>query len=533
MATALEEPPEIHAPAVRFYPGPVDLKPIQLRGPRPISLPLPSLPENGSFGEEEPEDEGEEDEGFPHNFTAENRPYTARGAALALWRCRDDEILIEGPAGTGKTRAILEKVHFCMLKYPGARALLVRKTRESLNETVLVTLEEKVLPAGSPALRGPARRLRQLYRFPNGSIIVVGGMDKLTKVMSSEYDIIATFESTELFEEDFEALTTRLRNGVMPYQQILSDCNPDRPNHWLNRRPEMKNEDGTPKMTRLLSKHEDNPAYFELKPDGSLKPTELGLKYLRKLANLTGVRRIRLFMGKWAASEGMVYDNWDPAVHIVDRYEIPADWKRYRVFDFGFRNPFVCQWWAEDPDGDLVMYREYYKTAVLVKDAAAVVNLMSAGEKFEANIADHDPENCESLREAGISTVPAYKDFERGRDAVYERLKVKKNKKPGITIMRDCLIETDQALVDAKKPICTLQEIEGYVYKKTEDGKPIKEEPVKQDDHGVDAARYVVAFVDNLQGMQVQVIAAEAASVMPGGSSLNAGAVEGRPTYQG
>ena len=38
----------------------------------------------------------------------ESRPYGPRGAAAELFGCRDPEVLIEGPAGTGKTRAVLE-----------------------------------------------------------------------------------------------------------------------------------------------------------------------------------------------------------------------------------------------------------------------------------------------------------------------------------------------------------------------------------------------------------------------------------------
>jgi phage terminase large subunit len=131
-------------------------------------------------------------------------PFQAYGAALQLWGSKSEEILIEGPAGTGKTRTILEKIHFCMMKYPGSRALLVRKTRESLNESVLTTYEEKVLPVGSPLLLGPQRKFRTSYNYPNGSRIVIGGMDKPTKIMSTEFDIIGTFETTELNEEDFE-----------------------------------------------------------------------------------------------------------------------------------------------------------------------------------------------------------------------------------------------------------------------------------------------------------------------------------------
>src|SRR5262245_22584773 len=52
-----------------------------------------------------------------------------------------EEVLLSGPAGSGKTIASLLRVYWVCRKYPGARCLVVRKTRESLTESVLVTWE--------------------------------------------------------------------------------------------------------------------------------------------------------------------------------------------------------------------------------------------------------------------------------------------------------------------------------------------------------------------------------------------------------
>ncbi|MCK9600101.1 MAG: hypothetical protein M0R06_13735, partial [Sphaerochaeta sp.] len=65
--------------------------------------------------------------------------YNPRGACLELFNNRSPEILMSGPAGTGKSRACLEKVHAALLKYPGAKALIVRKVRDSLATTALDT----------------------------------------------------------------------------------------------------------------------------------------------------------------------------------------------------------------------------------------------------------------------------------------------------------------------------------------------------------------------------------------------------------
>jgi phage terminase large subunit len=50
-------------------------------------------------------------------------------------------------------------------------------------------------------------------------------------------------------------------------------------------------------------------------------------------------------------------------------------------------------------------------------------------------------------------------------------------------------------LEESKRPCSTAEEIVGYVWDQSP-GKPPKETPVKENDHGMDALRYVVAQRD-------------------------------------
>ena len=258
--------------------------------------------------------------------------YRPRGAALELFKRRDDEVLLDGPAGTGKTRAILEKPHLALAKYPEARGLMVRKTRASLTTTAMVTFEQLVV---HPLDKVVWNSQDQEWRYPNGSILAVAGMDKSSKIMSSEWDSIIVPEATELTEDDWEKLTTRLRWNHIPYQQLIGDCNPGPPSHWLKKRAEAG------RMTMLHSRYEDNPKYWDTSTNDW---TEAGRQYvIGKIDKLTGVRYKRLRLGLWAAAEGMVYDGWDANIHIVDRFVIPASWPRIWSVDFGYSTPFVCK----------------------------------------------------------------------------------------------------------------------------------------------------------------------------------------------
>lgn len=242
--------------------------------------------------------------------------YHPFGEAPRFLECRDKECLYEGPAGTGKSFCCLWKLHAAMLKYPGARALIVRKTLVSLTASALVTFTQRVLTTGNYGVTffGGSKAEPAQFRYPNGSRIVVGGLDNPSKIMSSEYDIAYINESTELTENDWEAITTRLRFGVMPYQQIIADCNPSAPSHWLNQRANL----GI--ITRFGSRHEDNPTLWDHTRG---EWTDRGRDYMEVLDRLTGVRYQRLRLGQWVAAEGQVYDAWDAEKHLVN-----LDWLR-------------------------------------------------------------------------------------------------------------------------------------------------------------------------------------------------------------
>lgn len=420
--------------------------------------------------------------------------FTPRGAAIELMNNRSGEVLLAGPAGTGKSRACLEKLHLMALLNPGMKGLIVRKTAVSLSSTALDTWEKFVVREammdGSVWFFGGSARKPPAYVYANGSSVSIGGMDKPIKIMSSEYDVVYVQEATELVVDDVEAITTRLRNGVISFQQLMMDCNPEHPTHSLKQRCD------SGKTVMLHSKHEDNPRYFD--DDGNLTPE--GKAYMAKLDALTGVRKLRLRHGLWAAAEGVIYEEFNPAKHIVDRFEVPKEWTRWWSVDFGHTNPFVWQDWAQDPDGQLILVREIYMTGRLVEDhARKILDTVAPGGVWNcarprAIVCDHDAEDRATLeRHLGMATRPAKKNVSEGIDLFHSRLRPRGDGRPGLVLMRDAVVEKDKTLEDARKPVCTADEIPGYIWN------PQKDAPIKENDHGCDAGRYVVEEVDNRQ----------------------------------
>jgi len=433
--------------------------------------------------------------------------YRPVGSAKQLFECRDPEVLMSGAAGTGKSRAALEKVHAMCLLHKGLRALIVRKSAVSLTSTGLVTFREIVgkeaIESGEVRFYGGSRQEAASFKYGNGSTITVGGMDKASRIMSSEYDLAYVQEAIELEEDDWEAITTRLRNGVSSFQQLIADTNPGAPHHWLNQRCTRG------QCTMITSVHEDNPRLYD---DG--RWTVEGLDYITRLEALSGVRYLRLRKGIWAAAEGLVYGTYDPVVHLHPQIKsVPKGWNRYLSIDFGFRNPFTAQWWAEDPDGRLYMYRELYGTGMLVEDWAKEIRSAvhyGDGQRHPDEmpttvICDHDAEDRATLeRHLDVGTIAATKNVSEGIQAVQSRLRVAEDGRPRLYICRDALVRRDAALEQGHKPLCLQDEMLEYVWDSSTyrshssqgSGSTVKEAPLKQNDHGADAMRYVVAHVD-------------------------------------
>jgi len=412
--------------------------------------------------------------------------YCPRGAVKVLWENREPfEVMVAGPADTGKTWGCLSYANALLWKYPGAQGVILRKTYAALVASALRTY---LRISGDTGIKPYGGEKPEWFDYPNGSRLWVAGLDNAGKALSTERDFVYVNQAEELTLGEWEILTTRCsgRGAVMPYTRCFGDCNPGPPFHWIKQRVTLR---------LLESRHEDNPDLF----DEAGQLTAGGARRLEILDALTGARKERLRYGRWVQQEGVVYEGWDRAVHVLDR--MPAgwqDWRKLRSVDFGYTNPFCCQWWAVDGDGRMYLYRELYRTGRLVRDHAADIRRLSGEERYEVTVADHDAEDRATLHAEGILTQPAHKAVTPGLQAVARRLHVAPDGKPRLYVVEGALAERDESLAERRQPLSTEQEFEVYAWPKGQDGRPLKEEPVKLYDHGMDAARYATAHVDGL-----------------------------------
>jgi PBSX family phage terminase large subunit len=389
--------------------------------------------------------------------------FEVRGAGSALFAHRDKEVLLSGPAGTGKTVATLLKVHLMALKYPGMRALMARKEGTALAGSAVKTYEQYIKGSGNFQIKffGGSKIKPPQYEYPNGSVIVLGSFDNPEKIMSAEYDVIYVNEATELELTDWELSTSRLRNGVVPYQQLIADCNPSYPSHWLKRRCDAG-------LTRELpSKHEDNPKYF----DGT-NWTKDGIEYLDTLNRLTGHRYQRLRLGKWVAAEGLVYPGFTPEqIQEVDC----SGWATVLGLDLGTRNPTSIHTYRHAGDR-IHVESEFYQRGLGSDDIAD-----EAERRYRDSNADWiviDPSAAGliiTLQQRGLTVKKGVNDIVVGISRVTSVL-------PSITV----------------DPSCSnmIAEFESYAYSTTQ--KTERDVPVKAQDHCLVAGTLVQTEIGSM-----------------------------------
>lgn len=391
-------------------------------------------------------------------------------------------MLLTGSAGGGKSRLAAEKVHAYCKKYPGAMGLMMRKNRQSMTNSTVLFFARTVV-GDDPTVRHVSSKHR--FEYTNGSILAYGGMadDEQREQIRSigqdgGVDVVWMEEANRFSENDFNEVLGRVRGKAASWRQVILSTNPDAPSHWIKR--------------RLMDGGEGR-VFFSGAKENRHNPAE----YLGILGMLTGVLGERLNKGKWIQAEGAVYDGFRDDLHVIDPFPIPATWRKIRAIDFGYTNAFVCIWLALDPDGRMYLYREIYMTKRLVEDHAAEIKRLSGAERYEATVADHDAEDRATLHKYGVATIPAQKAISPGIQAVAQRLQPAGDGKPRLFVFRNALAAMDTALPDGL-PHSTLDEFGAYSWPKGQDGKPLKEAPIDMFNHGLDALRYSVAYVDGL-----------------------------------
>lgn len=174
--------------------------------------------------------------------------------------------------------------------------------------------------------------------------------------------------------------------------------------------------------------------------------------YEANLLSLPEMQRRQLLEGDWSVADGAAFPEFRQAHHVVEPFEIPHDWRRFRSCDYGYSSYSAVHWFAIDPSYEtLIVYRELYVSKHTGRDLAKAILPLERGEDIQYGILDSScwhqrgqigPSIAEEMISEGCRWRPSDRSAGArvaGRNRFHEVLKYdKETKMPGIVFFDTC-----------------------------------------------------------------------------------------------
>ena len=359
---------------------------------------------------------------------------------IEFFKARARFIAYGGARGGGKSLAVRKKAAGLALSYPGAGILIVRRTFPELRENHILPMTADL--AGIARYRDADKS----FTFPGGSRIVFGYCSSESDVLQyqgQEYDVIFMDEATQFTEFQFTTLTACLRGANDFPKRFYLTCNPGGIGHlWVKRlfvSRQYRDGETAEDYTFIHATVDDNPQLLAASPE-----------YVQMLDLLPDNVRNAWRFGDWDALSGSFFPEFTKKTHVIEPFwRIPAEWRKYRAFDYGL-DMFACLWIAVDFDGRCYVYRELQQSGVIVSEAAKLMlDATPPWEHIEFTIAPPDMWNrqkdsgrsmAELFMENGVGIIRGSNNRVQGWMAVKELLKPlsRPQDRPGLLVTSNC-----------------------------------------------------------------------------------------------
>ncbi|MBQ7013128.1 MAG: PBSX family phage terminase large subunit [Oscillospiraceae bacterium] len=270
--------------------------------------------------------------------------------AMRWWALDDyrdcDALICDGAVRSGKTLSMsLGFVCWAMACFDGGSFAICGKTITSLERNLVRPLLQVLEDTGFSCVFSASRHYVDVKALGHtGRFYLFGGKDEGSAALIQGMTLCGVlFDETALMPRSF--VEQALARCSVAGAKLWFNCNPSHPYHWFYREWILQAQE-----KRVLYLHftmDDNPSLSE-----SVKE-----RYRRMYA---GVFYDRFVLGKWTASEGLVYPMFRKGCHVVKR--VP-ECRRYVIScDYGTVNPTSMGLWGEC-DGTWYRLREYYYDA--------------------------------------------------------------------------------------------------------------------------------------------------------------------------
>lgn len=282
-------------------------------------------------------------------------------------------------------------------------------------------------------------RTDNIYEFDNGSVIEFFGADDSGRVRGPGRHILYVNEANLLKHDVYLQLALRTT------RTIFLDFNPADEYSWVY---DVADKPGN---KLIVSTYRNNRA--------NLDPWQIeeieGLQYLDE--NLWKV----FGLGLRGTSGETIYTHWKPCTALPLKGEI------FMGQDFGF-NVASALVLVEIYEGALYVDEQLYETKLTTNDLIEQYRMLQVSKTIEIFCDAAEPKTIEELCRAGYNAIPADKDVTEG---------IRKVK--------------GMPLYITERSVNLLKEIRSYKWKKDKDER-VLDEPIKFNDHALDALRYAV-----------------------------------------
>ena len=298
-------------------------------------------------------------------------------------------------AGGGKSYALLADA-LRDLAHPNFRGLIVRRTTEELRE--LVQKSQELYPKAIPGIKWSERKMQ--WQSPAGGTLWMSFLERdqdVTRYQGQAFNYIAFDELTQWPSPyAWNYMRSRLRTTAKDLKLYMrATTNPGGPGHaWVKKMfidtstwgkafwatdietgetlawPKGHTKEGSPLFKRrfIPARLIDNPYLYE---SGD---------YEANLLSLPEAERRKLLDGDWDVVEGNAFPEWNRNLHVIEPFEIPYSWRRFRACDYGYSSFSGVVWFAVTPEEQLIIYRELYTSKTLPGDLADMVKEAEADD---------------------------------------------------------------------------------------------------------------------------------------------------------
>jgi len=322
----------------------------------------------------------------------------------------EQEVLYGGSAGGGKSFAMVaDPVRY--VNNPASNKLLVRRSTEELRE--LISISKQLYPRAVPGAKFLERD--KTWQFPSGAQLWMSYLDRDDDVERYQgqafnwigFDELTQWQTPYTWDYMRSRLRTSKGTGLELYQRATTnpggvghkwvketfiDPAPANEAFWATDR-ETREVMVWPKTSKFAVKNnlvgqpmlkrrfipatlQDNPYLAE---DGM---------YEANLLSLPEAKRRQLLEGDWSVNEGAAFTEFHPSIHVIEPFDIPENWPRFRACDYGYGSFTGVVWFALHPSGQLIVYREMYCSKVTASDLADLILEAEEGERMLYGVLD-------------------------------------------------------------------------------------------------------------------------------------------------